>query len=483
MTMVESRPAGRSADISLAEGLTSDPLGYFETSAPAMHQLERRVLEAGQLEGLRMRFAALRDRLPMLKKLCDEQGVTEVNQLDDVVPLLFPHTVYKSYPVSLLEKNRFAQLTQWLAKLTSIDLSGVDVSACTGIDEWIAALDAQSELEVRHSSGTSGTMSFIPRSKAEAELGMHLGVLGPFQANGLTPPLPDAPLHMHVVHSNYRKGSSAHLRSADYLFRFVSGGDDQKFHTLYPGAQSADVMFLAGRINAAAAKGELERLELSPALLARKAEFETMQRGMAAKQEAFLAEMAANLKGELVYMQGTWNVLYKLAKAGLEDGVEAVFAPSSVIRTGGGAKGQTIPDDWEAQVTRYLGVKQLHHTYAMTELMGGNRLCEHERFHIEPFIILFVLDPDTGAPLPRHGVQTGRAAFFDLLAGTYWGGFVSGDEITVDWSPCACGRHSPHIARRIERYSDKRGGDDKISCAASPEAHENALQYLNSAAD
>ncbi|HMK85902.1 MAG TPA: hypothetical protein VK437_08095, partial [Steroidobacteraceae bacterium] len=30
--------------------------------------------------------------------------------------------------------------------------------------------------------------------------------------------------------------------------------------------------------------------------------------------------------------------------------------------------------------------------------------------------------------LPRTGVQQGRMVLFDLLAETYWGGFISGDK-------------------------------------------------------
>jgi hypothetical protein len=478
MTMTLESPRGADVD-ALTLGLTSDPLSVFGASAAAMHAVPRAELEAAQLSALQQRFSSLRDRLPMLQRLADEQGVPRLERLDDVAPLLFPHTVYKSYPVSLLEQGRFAQLTRWLSKLTTIDLSSLDASACASIDAWIDLLDAESELEIRHSSGTSGTMSFIPRGKAEAELGMMLSLIASFEASGVTPPLPGHPLSMHVVHGSYRRGSSAHLRSADFFVKHLCGGDENLFHALYPGRQSADLMFLAGRLNAAAARGELDRLQLSPALLARKAEFEAMQQGMAAKQEAFLRDMALRLRGERVYMQGTWNVLHKIAASGLEQGLEGVFDPGSVIRTGGGAKGQVVPEGWEADVLRFFGVDQIHHIYAMTELMGGNRLCEAERYHIEPWIILFVLDPDTGAPRPREGVQTGRAGFFDLLAGTYWGGFVSGDEVTVDWRPCACGRASPHIARHIARYSETRGGDDKISCAAAPDAHEHALQFLN----
>jgi len=133
-------------------------------------------------------------------------------------------------------------------------------------------------------------------------------------------------------------------------------------------------------------------------------------------------------------------------------------------------------------VAEFFGVPKLIQNYAMSEVMAGNKLCAEDRFHIEPWAILFVLDPATGAPLPREGVQTGRAAFYDLLAETYWGGFMSGDEITVNWTdPCPCGKTTVHLARQVERYGLQHGGDDKISCAAAADAHDAALRYLTDA--
>jgi hypothetical protein len=138
-----------------------------------------------------------------------------------------------------------------------------------------------------------------------------------------------------------------------------------------------------------------------------------------------------------------------------------------------------VPDGWEDVVKRFMGVERLQHGYSMSEMTAYNKMCEHGHFHWEPWIVPFVLDPTDGHPLPRSGRQTGRAAFFDLLPDSYWGGFITGDEITADWSPCPCGRTTPHIERRVERYSEKQGGDDKITCAASDEAHGAALQALN----
>lgn len=464
----------------LAERMLADPVACFDASYARMHSLERDVLESVQLAGLKHRFGQLRDRVPMLKKLADEAGIDHVDNLEDVIPLLFTHTVYKSYPVSLLEKGRFKQLTQWLQKLTTVDLSAVDASGCQGIDDWIALLESETPLKLLQSSGTSGSVSFLPRTGAEAEKHFLCAQIGLFELAGQTPPLRDRPLSMHAIHGSFRRGTSVHLRLPDLLLPFVCGGDESKLHALYPYAQSADLMFLAGRLRAAEARGELDRLQLSPALQERRREFEQMQATMGTDLMRFYDEVIARLKGERIYMTGTWNVLYKLAQDGLAKGMERVFSLGSVLNTGGGAKGQVVPPGWEEDVKRFFGVSHLNHSYGMSELMANNKMCEHGRYHIEPWAILFVLDPDTGEPLPRVGTQTGRAAFYDLQAETYWGGFVTGDEVSVDWSsPCACGRHTPHIAREVERYSAKRGGDDKISCAAAPEAHDAALDFLN----
>ena len=76
-----------------------------------MHHVDPARLADLQLSALRLRFEQLRDRIPVLTAIAGEQGVTEIGAAEDVVPLLFQHSVYKSYPASLLERNRFGPLT------------------------------------------------------------------------------------------------------------------------------------------------------------------------------------------------------------------------------------------------------------------------------------------------------------------------------------------------------------------------------------
>ena len=53
-------------------------------------------VEEFQLKVLQKRFNELRDQIVTLNKLCEIQGVDEIKSLDDVIPILFQHTAYKS---------------------------------------------------------------------------------------------------------------------------------------------------------------------------------------------------------------------------------------------------------------------------------------------------------------------------------------------------------------------------------------------------
>jgi hypothetical protein len=459
----------------------SSPARFFNHSYYAMHHLDAQRLTALQLDAVRMRFAEQRERIATLTTMADELGVQQIDAIDDVVPLLFQHSVYKSYPQALLEKSRFGHLTRWLDRLTPCDLSQVDADACDTIDAWLDVLDANTPIRVAHTSGTAGTMSFLPRSLDDWEHMFEAMRCGLFQFSDPLGERDHTGEYFNLIWPIYRHGRSALTRMPDLAMKQLFGSE-QNLHVAREGSMSADAVYLAARIKAATARGELDRLTINPALLARRAEFEREQKELMEGMPRFLGATIMKLKGQRIWLSGTWNVLYMMAKAALDKGLEGVFSPDSLVTTGGGAKGQVVPDDWQDTVRRFAGVPRLQHVYAMSETTGMHKMCEHEHYHIEPWVVAFVLDPETGAPLPREGVQTGRMACFDVLPTSYWGGFITGDEVTMHWDPCPCGRTTAHIERRIERYSDKHG-DDKITCAASEEAHRMALDFLTQRLD
>jgi hypothetical protein len=141
-----------------------DPIAFFGESLTQMHSISRDELEDLQRRAMAIRFGQHRQSIEMVRKLADRLGVTELNEFNDVVPLFFSHTAFKSYPAALIDNKRFDLMTKWLDKLTSHDLSGVDTDGCDSIDEWIDRLDQQTPLEVITSSGTTGTLSIIRRT-------------------------------------------------------------------------------------------------------------------------------------------------------------------------------------------------------------------------------------------------------------------------------------------------------------------------------
>ena len=97
-----------------AEGWMNDPYEYFGYHNTRIHSLPREEAQAVQLAAMNLRLEERRRQIKMLEKLADGQGIRRINSLDDMAPLLMPHDVYKSYPVSLLAKQQVRQ-AQYLA--------------------------------------------------------------------------------------------------------------------------------------------------------------------------------------------------------------------------------------------------------------------------------------------------------------------------------------------------------------------------------
>jgi hypothetical protein len=445
-----------------------------------MHSIPRDELEELQRQAMAIRFAQHRESIEMVGKLADRLGITELHEFNDVVPLMFSHTAFKSYPAMLIDNKRFDLMTQWLDKLTSHDLSNVDTEGCTSIDEWIDRLDEQTPLEVITSSGTTGTLSIIPKDKHGAREGMELWKICLFQSFGKEPSEAELNPEVDIIWPNFAGGKLGHLRIAAMIKRGFTGGDVSRFHPLYSGAIDTDLMFLASKMRAAASRGELDRLVIDPKLAARKDEFIAMQARQPEELDTFFKEITEQLRDKRVFMIGTYNLLYDVARAGLERGVGNVFAKDSVVLTGGGTKGFVLPDNYMDTIREFLGVDRIQEGYGFSEQSAFHWACSEGRYHVQPWVIPFVLDPDTSEPRPRTGVQTGRAAVCDVLLKAHWGAVISGDEVTIDWDlDCPCGQASVAFEHDIIRYSEKRGvEDDRITCAATHEVHNEAVNFM-----
>lgn len=443
--------------------------------------MDKDELEAFQLKAVRRRFEELFPQLKSVRAQAQVASITKINAIEDVVPLLFSDSVYKAYPVSLVEKAQFSRLTQWLSGYTTIDLSAADVSGCEGVDSWIDTLDAQTPLRVVHTSGTSGKLSFFPRSTIEIysyflsyvkghegfrEPGVHLGQPGDVRLPWVAP-VP-------------RRGRQMRNRCFPLVEKYVVPSPDQLYTLDYE--VSADLVSLSGRIRIAQAKGEVSKIVLSDAQRSAMLTYMADLDKRPADATTFYEEVVEKLAGQRIVAGGYANLLQDVALAGLSRGLRNIFGEGSLGQTGGGNKEGALRPDWMDLVKEFTGIQSWARNYGMSEMVSIMPMGDPGWYHIPPYLIPFLLDPATGALLPRQGVVTGRLAFFDLLAQTNWGGVVSGDKVTIDWdTPSPSGRKGPRVRADITRYGAEVTGEDKITCAATIDQTDEALKALLSA--
>lgn len=436
-----------------------------------------------QLHAIRKRFNDLVGRVRVLEKFAADQKVSDIGSFEEAGLLLLPHTAYKSYPLSIIEQGRYDRLTKWLAGLTSIDLSRVDATGVGTLDDWLDLMNETTELRLKHSSGTTGKLSFIPRAEQEM-FTVAMGWRRFFEGFGDEP---DAVLHdvetLPMILLYWRYGSMAVPRMVDAVVKYLYGGDESRVLCANRTRMSADMLSLGGRLKAADAEGERGQLQLSPALLARRETFLKEQAEAPERQRRFFEEVMDRFAGQRVVLYTLLPQLFDAATDGKARGISNVFARDSFALVGGGAKGRNLPGDYREMISEFLGMPFPREGYGMTEMVtGASRMCLQEHYHIPPNIVPFLLNPETGEQYPRTGVQKGRFGFIDIATQTHWGGFLTGDEVTLHWgdtTPCPCGRCGAYIERSVQRYSEKTGGDDKITCAGAPDMVNKALDFMS----
>jgi len=450
------------------------PWTWIDQGFEPLYAMSWRDCEEAQLAALRLQFDKLSGQVAALDKLARREGVSKVDGVEDALPLLFDHRIYKSYPLSIIEKRDIGKLNAWLDRLTTHDLSRMDLSGLTMIDDWLDRLDAFGML-VGTSSGTTGKLSFVPRSAVELPSWKH----SYFEAQRATTGVNAYTDHVDTFFPGYRGGHHMMLKMLS-LFNIPAAGGPEHYHTLYQTHIPADLMSLAARMQAAEDRGELDQLGLDPALLRAREQMIAQARRREHDIEAWFFKLFEDFKGKRVKLGGTFADLIKTARSGIDKGLKPDFAPGSFVMTGGGMKGfKDAPDDWEGFVRDYFGIERIGMFYGMSEVMSMSPRCSAGHFHILPVTIPLLFDADMKL-LPREGAQTGRYAFFDLMAQTYWGGFISGDEITINWDEqCPCGWKQPHVGPSIRRYAEMEGGDDKITCAGTAQAYNDFMDYIS----
>ena len=439
----------------------------------AGHELSFAELRETQLAALDERLQERIDRIKLVKMRAQEAEVAAIRSFDDVVPLLLPHTAYKSYPETFLTEKKWDRLTRWLGTVSAHPTDDIDLSEVREVDDWVEAC-AKAGHFVSCSSGTTGKSAMLVASQVDLDFSGQDGVAAvqwgsDIRAGDMRTMAGAAGAVAYTPRNAAVGGAMAQA--------FVDP-DKPKFQSGLPPVTVGSLTKMIA-LRKSVADGTARPAEIAEY----EAESERRQSALDAAQVGAVEDIIAK-RGERLYITGMWGSLYPFAEAVRARGYSGKdFHAENAVYLGGGLKRAKLPDDYREFVyeTFNLQPRFIYQMYGMQELGTSMPRCrEGHRYHVPPWVVALPLNKE-GDALMRGvgtegfaGVVEGRAAFFDLSLDGRWGGVISGDHIHVDFGPCACGAKSPSIRDDVYRYSDIEG-DDKIGCAGTVDAYVRGL--------
>jgi hypothetical protein len=474
------RTAAKTGEVvTTSNGLTGqlrdDPKRFLAMKTADLFAIDRDEVEAVQLSIVRRRFAELRPKVKVLDRLASEVGIDDITTLDDLVPLALPHTLYKSYAASDIDNGRYERLTKWLGTLSAYELSQIDLSGCDSIESWLLRIEAATPMRPVCSSGTMGKISILPRGvpEEEAQLSMFLRMFEPYGDDEHGIDLRDGKTPFLCPWMS-DTGRQAFINTIDLLRKGVYPGREHMIQTVGKGRITADELKLASKLRRTEALGEELVLSEADKRIARVVA--DRNRALPHRMELFIEEAVVGRRGQKVVLFGFWTQIFEVARACKQKGIKAEWSPDSIVQTGGGTKGFTFPDGWRSVIDDVFPFT-LRQAYGMSETTAISVGCSRGFLHPLPWGIKHVVDPDTSRPLPRSGMQSGRLLVHDLLSTSLWPTTLTADQVTINWDGgCACGRKGPYFLDNIHRLGEA-GGDDKITCAKTPEAYEKLEEF------
>jgi hypothetical protein len=424
-------------------------------------------IATAQVAAIDERLQERLDKIKLLALRAGDAGISRVNGIEDVVPLLLPHTAYKSYPESFLREKRWDKLTRWLGTVSTHPID-VALDGIADIDEWVGRL-AQAGHFLACSSGTTGNPAMLMSSRADVEFAASDVVEAVLWGSDMAPDADRTMVNLGLITVTPRGTAMG-----GNLFRTFADATRERIALPVPPLTVGSIAKMIA-LRKAVADGTARPGEI--------AEFEAESAARQAIVDAAFGKAAEQLierRGEKLYISGYWGQLYQVAVEVRNRGYGGGdFHPENSAYLAGGLKKSQLPPDYREYVFETFNVSPrfAYHMYGMQEIQSSMPRCqEGGRYHVPPWLVCLPLDQQGERLLPGigEGEVEGRAAFFDLSIDGRWGGIISGDHIHVDYGRCRCGAASPSIRDDIRRYADIQG-DDKIACSGTIDAYVRGL--------
>jgi hypothetical protein len=442
-------------------------LSYMPDSSG--HRLDYAEVREVQVGAMNERLQERIGRIKLVAMRAGDAEIEEIRSAEDVIPLLLPHTAYKSYPESFLVEKKWDRLTKWLGTVSAYPTDNIDLTDVREIDDWVAAC-AKAGHHVSCSSGTTGKSAMLVASDADLAFASRDGVAavqwGSDIRVGDMRTTAGAAGAVAYTPRNAAMGKALMEAFADPAApRFESGVPPVTI-----GSLTKMITLRKAIADGTAKPAEIAEFE---------AESEFRQKALESAQQRAVDDIISK-RDKRLYITGMWGSLYPFAEAVRARGFGADdFHPENAVYLGGGLKRAQLPANYREYVyeTFNLQPRFIYQMYGMQELNSSMPRCQKgQRYHVPPWVVCLPLDKAGDRLLPDwgQGETEGRAAFFDLSMDGRWGGVISGDHIHVRFGPCECGATSPSIRDDIYRYSDLEG-DDKIGCAGTVDAYVRGM--------
>jgi hypothetical protein len=420
-----------------------------------------------------LQIAAMNERLQervgkikLVALRASEADLDEIRDFADVVPLLLPHTAYKSYPESFLLDEKWDKLTRWLGTVSPYPTDDTNLEGITDVDHWIERLDEAGH-PVSCSSGTTGKAAMLIASDADMAWVAEDSVKACAWGTGIQPAQDRHVFSMAPIAKVPRNWAIM-----DKLQEAFGKPDAPLFRYPVPPITVGSITRMIA-LRKAIAEGTAMPAEIAEYEATAAAREKALDDAIGITVDALLA-----VRGEKLFLTGLWGNLHKVAVAMRERGFSGKdFHPENMMYVGGGLKREQLPDDYREVVRETFNVAEHRNfqLYGMQELGTVKVRCREGRYHAPPWLVCLPLNKDADALLPMdQGEVQCRAGFFDLSLDGRWGGVISGDRMEIDFRPCACGAATPSIRDNIVRYADLEG-DDKIGCAGTIDAYVRGM--------
>lgn len=415
-----------------------------------------------QLAAIDERFQDRVHKIKLLQNRAETAGITAVRRMSDVVPLLFAHTAYKSYPESWLSESKWDRMGRWLDTVSTRRVERMDTAGIEGLDAWLLRLQDQGHY-VSCSSGTTGKCAMMNATQADLDF-CGQSLLRALIWQGLGPNGDRKMISLGQVAASPRNRATGRPMAEAVSAPGVA-----------PFAPDVPPITVGGITEMVVLRKKMAEGTAKPAEVA------YYEAQAAAREQAIesAVEQAADALIESRHMKlhvmGLFVPLYKVAERVRAKGYSGKdFHPENSCFVSGGLKRTQLPPNYREYVfeTFNMSGQRICQTYGMQELNTNAPRCPAGRYHMAPWVMLLPLD-ESGESLiepPDTGEIEGRAAFFDLSLDGRWGGIISGDKVRVSYGRCACGNRSPAVHENIQRYADMAAGD-KIACAGTIDAY------------